>query len=89
MDVYVFYFLRSLSAIFVCVITVIWRKWTAVAVMLIIQFYLVEVNTHTDFGALMQQLDQRMDGVIFKQEVTSLHDRKCKSHGVALRLTVP
>lgn len=84
-----FIFLRSLTVISVCVTTVIWRKWTAVAVMLIIQFYLVQVNTHTDFRALMQQLDQRMDeGVILKQEVTSLHDRKCKSHGVALRLTV-
>lgn len=36
------------------------RKWTAVAFMLIIQsFYLVQVNTHTDFGDLMQQLDHR------------------------------
>lgn len=54
------------------------------------EFYLVQVNTHTDFGDLMQQLDHRTDeGVIPKQEVTSLHNSKCKSHGVALRLTVP
>lgn len=38
------------------------------------EFYLVQVNTHTDFGDLMQQLDHRTlkmdEGVTHKQEVT-------------------
>jgi len=36
------------------------------------EFYLVQVNTHTDFGDLMQQMDHGKlktdDGVVHKQE---------------------
>lgn len=88
---YMCLFFRFLSVIFICVSTVILEKMDGSSCYAYhSEFYLVQVNTHTDFGDPMQQLDHRMDeGVILKQEVTSLHDRKCKSHGVALRLTVP
>lgn len=57
------------------------------------EFYLVQVNSHTDFGGLMQQMDCRTGwtdkGGLHKQQVTSLHNRKCKSASVVFRLTVP
>lgn len=88
-----FFFFRFRSVIHICISRMTLEKMDGSSFYAYhSEFYLVQVNTHTDFGDLMQQLDhrtrERMRELII-QEVTSLHNRKCKNSSVVLRLTVP
>lgn len=58
MEVYIFF--RFLSLICICTFMVILEKMDGSSFYAYhSEFYLVQVNTHTDFGGLMQQLDCR------------------------------